>query len=171
MVKIIKEAGVENPEYATAGASGMDVTAHKILTVYRGNKEISPENLERVRKGFEERGVLNVRAWERVLLGTGIKLELPENLEAQVRPRSGNALKRGLTVLNSPGTIDSDYQGEVGVILFNSSPFLAEINKGERIAQLVLAKVEKPSRMFIDENTHKALETERSTGGFGSTGK
>jgi len=103
---------------------------------------------------------------ERALVKTGIRLEIPEGYEAQVRPRSGLALKHGITVLNAPGTIDADYRGEVGVILINlgSEPF--EIKKGDRIAQLVFA----PHARAVFEEVFSLDNTERSTGGFGSTG-
>jgi dUTP pyrophosphatase len=103
---------------------------------------------------------------ERRLVPTGCALELPAGFEAQVRPRSGLALKHGVTVLNAPGTIDSDYRGEVGVILVNhgSEPFV--IQRGERIAQLVLARVERLEWQVAEE----LGETDRGSGGFGSTG-
>ena len=103
---------------------------------------------------------------ERKLVNTGIALQMPEGMEGQVRPRSGNALKRGLTVLNSPGTIDSSYTGDVGVILVNLSNTLVTIEKGDKIAQLVFAKVEHPDLVEVE-----ALgETSRGASGFGSTG-
>ena len=103
---------------------------------------------------------------DRALVKTGLFLEIPAGYEAQVRPRSGLALKKGITVLNSPGTIDADYRGEVGVILVNISnqPFV--INDGERIAQLVFAKVEQAEFLEVEQLS----STERGAGGFGSTG-
>ena len=104
---------------------------------------------------------------ERRLIPTGLSIELPAGYEAQVRPRSGMALKYGLTCLNSPGTIDADYRGEIGVILANVSNEAVTINDGERIAQLVIAKHE-----TVEWEESNALnETERGAGGFGSTGK
>lgn len=103
---------------------------------------------------------------ERVLVPTGLYLEIPENYEAQVRSRSGLALKKGITVLNSPGTIDADYRGEIGVILYNSSKKSYEIKPSERIAQLVFARIVKVNF----ENSSVLDETERSSSGFGSTG-
>jgi dUTP pyrophosphatase len=103
---------------------------------------------------------------ERVLVKTGLFLELPAGYEAQVRPRSGLALKKGITVLNSPGTIDADYRGEVGVILVNLSNEEVTLEDGERVAQLVFAKVEQASWEIVEELS----ETERGAGGFGSTG-
>jgi dUTP pyrophosphatase len=103
---------------------------------------------------------------KRVLVSTGLYLEIPAGFECQVRPRSGLALKKGVTVLNSPGTIDADYRGEVGVILINHSEEIFVIEDGERIAQLVFAKVEQAQWVTSEELT----ETERGTSGFGSTG-
>lgn len=169
MIAFLVEEGAELPKYATELASGMDVTAFKILKVFRGDREIDPENLAKVQEGFNERGYIKLRSLERILFGTGLKAEIDNNLEIQVRPRSGVALKRGLTVLNSPGTVDADYTGEIGVILYNSTPFLSKVEKGERIAQLVVAKVERPAiyQMGVDEIS----ETERGSGSYGSTGK
>jgi dUTP pyrophosphatase len=103
---------------------------------------------------------------ERKLIPTGIFMEIPEGYECQVRPRSGLALKKGITVLNSPGTIDADYRGEVGVILINLSSENVVIEPSERIAQLVFAKVEQ-ANWIVSENLS---ETVRGAGGFGSTG-
>jgi dUTP pyrophosphatase len=103
---------------------------------------------------------------ERALIKTGLYMELPVGFECQVRPRSGLALKKGITVLNSPGTIDADYRGEVGVILINLSSEEFIVEDGERIAQLVFAKVEQAKW----EQTALLTETERGAGGFGSTG-
>lgn len=103
---------------------------------------------------------------ERILVKTGLYLEIPTGFEAQVRPRSGLALKKGITVLNSPGTIDADYRGEVGVILVNLSNEIVTLEDGERVAQLVFAKVEQATWEVVDELS----ETERGAGGFGSTG-
>lgn len=135
--KLRQEAKV--PTYGTDGAAGADL--------YAVQREV-------------------VGVGERVLVKTGIAIELPLGFEAQVRPRSGLALKRGVTVLNTPGTIDSDYRGEIGVILFNTgvSPFIIE--PGDRIAQLVIAPVMRAE--FVD--AQELSETERAEGGFGSTG-
>lgn len=170
MIKFLKEEGVENPEYGTPLSSGMDVKAHKILAVYRGDKLISPENLEKVQESFNERGYIKLRSLERILFGTGLRVVMPEDCEVQVRSRSGLALKRGLMVLNSPGTVDADYKGEIGIILYNSTPFLNMVEKGERIAQLVVSKVERPGIMSISQEDFDKLETIRAEGGFGSTG-
>lgn len=110
---------------------------------------------------------LVLRAHSRALVHTGLVMILPPLYEAQVRPRSGLALKSGITVLNTPGTIDSGYRGEVGVILFNSSDTDFEIKKGDKIAQIVIAPVTRPSAI---EETDTIEETDRGEGGFGSTG-
>jgi dUTP pyrophosphatase len=104
---------------------------------------------------------------ERILIPTGLFIELPIGYEAQVRPRSGTAFKKGLSIPNAPGTIDSDYRGEVGVILINLNTEAVVIEPGERIAQMVIARYERISWAEVDSLT----ETERGAGGFGSTGK
>lgn len=141
-VKVINKSKHALPEYATSSAAGLDI---------RANIEAS----------------ITINSLERTLVKTGIYMELPVGYEAQVRPRSGLAYKKGVTVLNSPGTIDADYRGEVGVILVNLSnePFVIE--DGERIAQLVIAKHEQ----ITWENVVSLEETDRGAGGFGSTGK
>lgn len=141
-VKIINKGTCPLPSYETAGAAGMDVRANLSSSVY-----VSPG--------------------ERILVPTGLYLEIPAGLECQVRPRSGLALKKGITVLNTPGTIDSDYRGEVGVILINLSTEIFTIEPNDRIAQLVFCPVIQVT--FIETD---ALESsDRGTGGFGSTGK
>jgi len=104
---------------------------------------------------------------ERKLVDTGLSLEMSPGMEAQVRPRSGNALKKGLTVLNSPGTVDASYRGSVGVILINLSDSLITIAKKDKIAQIVFAKVEHPELVEVVELS----DSDRGTGGFGSTGQ
>lgn len=133
------ENGATLPSYATDGASGMDVRAVEEVT-------IAP--------------------LARALVSTGLFLELPEGTEAQVRPRSGLAIKSGITVLNSPGTIDADYRGEVKIILVNLSDEPFTVHAGDRIAQIVFATVTKAILVEVNEIN----ETERGTGGFGSTG-
>lgn len=169
-INFIADEGVELPKYATKGSSGMDVTAVKILQVFRGDREIDPENLEKVQESFEVRGYIKLRSLERILFGTGLKATLPTNTELQVRSRSGMALKRGLCVLNSPGTIDEDYYGEIGVILYNSTPFLNKVDKGERIAQLVSMAVLKPTPCQSDSDVFEGTSEGRGSSGFGSTG-
>jgi dUTP pyrophosphatase len=130
------------PEYATSGSSGMDLRA----------------NLA------EE---LSFEPFQRMLVPTGISIELPEGYEAQVRPRSGLAIKQGFTCLNSPGTIDADYRGEIKVILINLSQEKQVIHHGDRIAQLVIQQVEKANWIPAEALN----ETARNAGGFGHTGK
>lgn len=141
-VKVINKSSNTLPEYGTEHAVGLDIRAF-----------------------LEEPIVL--KPLERVLVKTGLFLEIPVGFEAQVRPRSGLAYKNGLTVLNTPGTIDADYRGEVGVILVNLSNQEFKIENGERIAQLVFAKHEQ----VIWQATENLSETKRADGGFGSTGK
>lgn len=141
-VKIVKKSAFPLPYYATPGAAGMDLQAN--LTA-----------------------PLTLAPMQRALIPTGLFIEMPAGYEAQVRPRSGLALKKGITVLNSPGTIDSDYRGEIGVILINLSAEAFEITPGERIAQLVIARYEQVSWQPVSE----LGGSERGSGGFGSTGK
>jgi dUTP pyrophosphatase len=129
------------PEYQTEGASGLDVYAADNITL---------------------------RSYESALVATGIVLAIPAGFEGQIRPRSGWALKRGITVLNSPGTIDADYRGEVKVLLINLSMKIQNIDKGDRIAQLVFAPV---NRVQFIPAILVQKETARGAGGFGSTGK
>jgi dUTP pyrophosphatase len=140
-VKIINKSKHDLPRYETPAAAGIDLRA----------------NLDEP---------FTLQPLERTLVKTGLFLEIPQGYEAQVRPRSGLALKKGITVLNSPGTIDADYRGEVGVILINLSKDPFVIEDGERIAQLVFAKVEQASWVEAEILS----ETERGAGGFGSTG-
>jgi len=141
-VQIVNKSHHPLPEYATTGSSGMDIRA--FLT--------TPITMEPM---------------ERVLIPTGLFLGLPENWEAQIRPRSGLAIKQGLTCLNTPGTIDADYRGELKVILINLSNEAQVISDGDRIAQMVFQKVEK----VILEKVETLEATERGVGGFGHTGK
>lgn len=141
-VKIINKSNNELPAYETSESAGLDLRA------------FIPESITLLPLG-------------RSLIKTGLFMEIPEGYEAQVRPRSGLALKSGITVLNSPGTIDADYRGEIGVILVNLSQDNFEINTGDRIAQMVFAKVKQAKWILTEELS----ETERGEGGFGSTGK
>lgn len=142
LVKIINQSANPLPEYATNGSAGMDLRA----------------NLE---------SPITLQPLERSLIPTGIFIELPEGYEAQVRPRSGLAIKQGLTCLNSPGTIDADYRGEVKVILINLSQEPQIIQHADRIAQMIVSKVE---RVQWEETTRISV-TSRQEGGFGHTGK
>jgi len=141
-VKVINRSSNPLPDYATQHASGMDIRA----------------SLETP---------LVIHAQERVLVPTGLFIEIPDGYEAQIRPRSGLAIKQGITCLNTPGTIDADYRGEIKIILINLSAEDHVINPGERIAQMVIQKVEKAQL----EQVNELKETERSSGGFGHTGK
>ena len=141
-ISIINQSKNPLPSYATSGSSGMDIRANLAFSI-----ALSP--------------------LERVLVPTGLFIELSEGLEAQVRPRSGLAIKQGITCLNSPGTIDADYRGEIKVILINLSSEIQTINNGDRIAQIVIQKVEQINWQLV-QNINK---TDRGTGGFGSTGK
>ena len=141
-VKIVNTSNNDLPNYATEGAAGMDLRA------------AIPEPL-------------SLENMQRLLVPTGMSIELPEGYEAQVRPRSGLAIKQGITCLNSPGTIDSDYRGEIKIVLVNLSGELQIIQPGDRIAQLVLQKVEK----IHWKQVSILKETLRNEGGFGSTGK
>ena len=140
-VKVINKGHQPLPAYATAQSAGMDLRA----------------NID---------APITLRPMERKLIPTGLYIALPEGYEAQVRPRSGLALKHGITVLNSPGTIDADYRGEVMVLLINLSDADFVINDGERIAQMVLAKHEQCDFIEVEELD----ETERGAGGYGHTG-
>ena len=142
IIPIVNHSHHPLPSYATAGSSGVDLRA------------FIPSPLQ-------------LAPMERILVPTGLHIALPPNWEAQVRPRSGLAIKQGLTCLNTPGTIDADYRGEIKIILINLSNETQSVNNGDRIAQMVIQKVEK-----IDWSLAVELEqTERSDGGFGSTGK
>ena len=140
-VKIVNKSAFDTPFYATEKSAGMDIKAN-----------------------IEEPIVLC--PLQRAMVPTGLYIALPEGTEAQIRPRSGLAAKHGITVLNTPGTIDADYRGEIKVILVNLSNDDFTINPGERIAQMVVARYEK-----VEWDSVEVLdETERGTGGFGSTG-
>lgn len=144
MAKVLIKRDASNgsiplPSYATPGASGLDIRANEAAVIEPGHTAV---------------------------VGTGLYLEIPEAYEGQVRPRSGLALKHGVTVLNTPGTIDSDYRGELRVILINHGRETFLISRGDRIAQIVFARVE---QMEIEESGELAA-SERACGGFGSTG-
>ena len=140
-VKVVNKSKHDLPSYSTTASAGMDLRAN-----------------------INESIVLN--PLERIIVKTGIFIELPVGFEAQVRPRSGLAFKKGITVLNSPGTVDADYRGEVGVILVNLSSEDFIIEDGERIAQMVIAKHEQAEWIHVEILD----ESERGDGGFGSTG-
>ena len=141
-IKIVNKSRHPLPEYATSGASGMDLRA----------------NLEEP---------LQLKPMDRCLVPTGLFLAIPDNFEAQIRPRSGLAIKQGLTCLNTPGTIDADYRGEIKVILINLSTEVQPIQDGDRIAQIVFCSIEKANLDIVVDLEN----TERGAGGFGHTGK
>ena len=141
-IKIINRSPNPLPEYATQGAAGMDIRAYLEAPV-------------------------TLKPLERFLVPTGLFMELPEGHEAQIRPRSGLAIKQGLTCLNSPGTIDADYRGELKVILINLSQEDQVIHSGDRIAQMVVSAVERVKLKLVTE----IESTKRNDGGFGHTGK
>lgn len=140
-LKIVNTSDNPLPVYETSGSAGMDLRAQ-----------------------LQEPVML--KPLQRALIPTGLYIELPDGYEAQVRPRSGLALKKGVTVLNTPGTIDSDYRGEIKIILINLSNETTVINTGERIAQMIIAKYEKAALKEVETLN----ETERGEGGFGHTG-
>ena len=140
-IAIINQSKHSLPHYETEASAGMDLRANLSTPI-------------------------TLQPMERTLVPTGLFLELPVGIEAQVRPRSGLALKKGITVLNAPGTIDADYRGEIGVILINLSNEVFAIASGDRIAQLVIAKHERA----VWEEVESLSETARGAGGFGSTG-
>ena len=140
-ITLLKHGPKVLPEYATKGSAGLDVMAaiHEPISIGPG---------------------------ERILVPSGFKLEIPLEYEVQIRPRSGLAIKHGITVLNSPGTIDSDYRGEIGIILINHSKNKFIVNPKDRIAQMVICKVTKMNLVKVSLLNN----TERGSGGFGSTG-
>lgn len=140
-LKIINRSGNPLPKYETAGSAGMDIRAF-----------------------LEEK--IKLKPLERILIPTGLFMELPQGFEAQLRPRSGLAYKHGISLPNSPATIDSDYRGEIKVALINLSNEIFEINNGDRIAQMIIAKHETVSWQLTEE----IEESNRSSGGFGHTG-
>lgn len=141
-IKVINNSPYPLPAYETDASAGLDLRAF-----------------------IEEPIVL--KSLERKLIPTGLKMELPKGYEAQIRPRSGLALKNGISLLNAPGTIDADYRGDIGIILVNLSTEDFTVNPGDRIAQMVIAKFEQIRWDLVEELS----ETERGAGGFGSTGK
>jgi len=140
-VKIINRSTNALPKYETSGSAGMDIRANITESIELGSLE-------------------------RVMVPTGLSIELPQGYEAQMRPRSGLAVKKGLSLVNTPGTIDSDYRGEIKVILINLSKENQIIEPGERIAQMVIARYEQAELIEVEELS----DTKRGAGGFGSTG-
>jgi dUTP pyrophosphatase len=142
LIRVVNQSDNDTPHYATSGSAGMDLKAN-----------------------LKEPVIL--KPLQRQMIPTGLFIELPEGYEAQVRPRSGMANKQGITCLNSPGTVDSDYRGEIKVILINFSDTNQTIHHGERIAQMIIAKVEKAKWELVQQLNN----TVRGEGGFGHTGK
>ena len=140
-VKIVNRSRHPLPNYSTSLSAGMDIRAHLVAPI-------------------------TLKPLERRLIPTGLFMELPEGFEAQIRPRSGLALKKGISVINTPGTIDADYRGEIGIILINLSNVDFIVNDGERICQMIINKVEKASWNQVDS----LEDSERGAGGFGHTG-
>jgi len=141
VVKVINRSVHPLPHYATTGSAGMDLRANIDVAV-------------------------TLKSMERQLIPTGLFIALPEGMEAQIRPRSGLAIKKGITMLNTPGTIDSDYRGEIKVIAINMSTEDQVIEPGERIAQMIISRYEKVQWNEVEE----LVDTERGAGGFGHTG-
>ncbi len=140
-IRIVNQSGHPLPSYSTSLSAGMDIRAHLDAPVV-------------------------LKPLERRLIPTGLFIELPEGYEAQIRPRSGLALKKGISVLNTPGTIDADYRGEIGIILVNLSEEEFVVENGERICQMVINRVETASWVEVES----LQETDRGAGGFGHTG-
>jgi dUTP pyrophosphatase len=140
-IKIVNHSSNPLPSYATTGSAGMDLRAN-------------------LNEPF------NLQPLERKLIPTGLFIQLPAGYEAQIRPRSGLAIKQGITCLNSPGTVDSDYRGELKIILINLSNTVQVINNGDRIAQMIIAKTEKAELLLVTE----IEASQRGEGGFGHTG-
>lgn len=140
-VKVINKSAYDLPQYETVGSAGLDLKANMTEPIQLGSLE-------------------------RVLIPTGLYIELPKGYEAQIRPRSGLSIKKGLTLVNTPGTIDSDYRGEIKIIMINLSPDTQEVQPGERIAQMVIAKYEQITWQAVEV----LGDTNRGAGGFGSTG-
>lgn len=146
-VQIVNKSSNPLPTYSTTYSAGMDIRAN--LKNDKGNDEI-----------------ISIAPGKRVLIPTGLYIQLPYGYEAQIRPRSGLALKYGITVLNTPGTIDADYRGEIGVCLINHGNDTFDVHHGDRIAQIVFAQVEQAALVEVSE----LVNTKRGDGGFGHTG-
>lgn len=144
------------PKYETVCASGMDLKAYSYTYPYDLATDF----------GVKEDWIITLSPLQRILIKTGLHIQLPENIEAQIRPRSGLALKNGISIVNAPGTIDEDYRGDIGVILINLSDTPFVIKKGDKIAQMVFQNVEKYDLNIVDQLSI----TVRGEGGFGHTG-
>ena len=146
-VQVVNKSSNPLPTYSTAYSAGMDIRAN--LKNDEGNDEI-----------------ISIAPGERVLISTGLYIQIPYGYEGQIRPRSGLAIKYGITVLNTPGTIDADYRGEICVCLINHSKHSFKLHHGDRIAQIIFSKVEQAILVEVSE----LINTKRGTGGFGHTG-
>ena len=158
-IQLIKNTNNELPKYETIESAGCDLRAELSLI---NNKLLFKSCLI---QSSDNEPVLKIAPGGRALIPTGLKMALPVGYEAQVRPRSGLALKHGITVLNTPGTIDSDYRGDVGVVLINHGSDIFDVHQGDRIAQLIVNKVEQVEFEIVNELD----DTARGSGGFGST--
>lgn len=156
VIKVINKSTNDLPEYTTSGAAGMDVRAFVTDDKFPGHLADWDDKAQCVR----------IFPGGRALIHTGLYFGLPEGYEMQVRPRSGLALKNGITIINTPGTLDADYTGELGVVLLNLSDEPFEVQTGDRIAQLIINKVER----FPFEEVESLDETDRNPEGFGTSG-
>jgi len=165
--KVSPEAKLPTKPEKDPKASGFDLYAYDVKRVYihsGGNGEVLLDTPEKIKRRMLEKDILELQCNERALVGTGIKATIGEGYELQIRPRSGKALKQGLTVVNTPGTVDASYRGEIGIIIMNTSRKVQTIKLGEAIAQMVPMKVELPELTEMDLDT-----TTRGSDGFGST--
>jgi dUTP pyrophosphatase len=163
-IKIVNESAFDLPERATEHAAGFDLRSdfNYAVELYKPGSQRKIK-LKDIRK---KTGTIALPPGARALIDTGLIIELPASYEAQIRPRSGLAVKQGLTVLNSPGTIDADYRGHIKVILYNSSDKIVRVKHGDRIAQLVIQKLPKVKLV----KSARIKMTKRAAKGFGSTG-
>lgn len=161
-IKRLSDTLTGPPLYATAGSSGVDLSIDTFRKVHTSTGKTN----EVVELTPETKSIL-LLPHSRVLVGCGFAIELPEGYELQIRSRSGNALNKGLIVLNSPGTVDADYRGEIGAIICNTSNYAVNLEVGDKIAQAVLAKTEK----IEWEKAEELSTTDRGEGGYGHTGK
>lgn len=146
------------PEYATSGSAGFDLSVHNFKLLYR-------EGLQKENFDISHKEEIEIMRGDRILCGCGFSLEIPNGYELQVRSRSGNSLKKGLIIANSPGTIDSDYRGEIGVIITNLSNGIMLVKKGDKLGQGVVKEYYNANFIEVNELGY----TERGEGGFGST--
>lgn len=165
-IKIKAAPNVKIPEYKTIGSAGADVSAYLPSSTGSTGSPTAPTSTGSAGSPTPTSAAITLRPLERALIPTGLYFEIPEGFEIQVRPRSGLAIKNGVTCLNTPGTIDSDYRGELKIILINLGSEDFKIENGDRIAQIVVAPVTRGDFEIVPEIN----ETKRGSGGFGSTG-